>query len=291
MRPWARIIAIVVVAFAALVAGARPAEAQNYRRWYLAEGAANTFFNETILIGNPNATVANVTIRLLPEGQPPFTPQQIVVPATSRYTFNVNGVTGLPQGAVAAIVESDVDIVVERSMTWPGASQRGGHNSGGVLAPAGEWFLAEGVTGFFETFVLITNTSTATQTVDVTFLRETSGPLVRTYTIAPSGRKTVYVNGEVRDDAGRPIAEPFSTVVRQQGGGADLVVERAMYWNSFEGGHGAAAVTAPATTWLFAEGVCGGDPASPSRPTCCWPTRARATPPRRSRSSAIRAGR
>ena len=254
----ARIVGTVGIALAALVAGVRPAEAQNHRRWYLAEGAANTFFNETILIGNPNATVATVTIRLLPEGAAPFAPQQIMVPASSRYTFNVNGVTGLPQGAVSAIVESDVDIVVERSMTWPGASQRGGHNSGGVLAPAGEWYLAEGVTGFFETFVLITNTSTAPQTVDVTFLRETSGPLTRTYTIAASGRKTVYVNGEVRDDQGRPMSEPFSTVVRQQGGGADLVVERAMYWNSFEGGHGAAAVTAPSTTWLFAEGVCGG---------------------------------
>jgi lysophospholipase L1-like esterase len=251
---------IAIVAMLAWIAGVRPAEAQNYRRWYLAEGAANSFFNETILIGNPNAAEAKVTIRLLPEGQPPFAPQQIVVPPTSRYTFNVNGVTGLPQGAVSAIVESDQDVVVERSMTWPGAAQRGGHNSGGVLAPAGEWYLAEGVTGFFETFVLITNTSTATRTVDVTFLRETSGPLVRSYDIGPSGRKTIYVNGEVRDDADRPISEPFSTVVRQRDGGADLVVERAMYWNGFEGGHGAAAVTAPSATWLFAEGVCGGSP-------------------------------
>ena len=78
---------------------------------------------------------------------------------TSRTTFIVNGVTGLPPGAVSAIVESDVDIVVERSMTWPGAAHRGGHNSGGVLAPAAQWYLAEGVTGFFETFVLVTNTN------------------------------------------------------------------------------------------------------------------------------------
>ena len=82
-----------------------------------------------------------------------------MVAPTSRYTFNVNGVTGLPPGAVSAIVESDADIVVERSMTWPGAAHRGGHNSGGVLAPAAQWYLAEGVTGFFETFVLVTNTN------------------------------------------------------------------------------------------------------------------------------------
>jgi lysophospholipase L1-like esterase len=256
-RVWAALLGA-----ACLLAAAEPAAAQNYRRWYLAEGAANTFFGDAILIGNPGATAANVTIRLLPEGQPPFTPQTITVPPTSRYTFNVNGVTGLPPGAVSAIVESDVDIVVERSMTWPGPARRGGHNSGAVLAPAGEWYLAEGVTGFFETFVLVTNTnSTSPVEVEVTFLRENSGPLVQTFSLAASGRRTIYVNNDVRDSLNRPISEPFSTVVRQTSGGtsADLVVERAMYWNSFEGGHGSAAVTAPSTTWLFAEGVSGGD--------------------------------
>ena len=256
-----RIVA-AMVAVLALVGIVGSAEAQAYRRWYLAEGAANTFFNETILIGNPNAAPANVTIRLLPEFGPAVTVPTFQVAGTSRYTFNVNGVTGLTQGAVSAIVESDVDIVVERSMTWPGAAQRGGHNSGGVLAPAAQWYFAEGVTGFFETFVLVTNTNSSSAVeVDVTFLREVSGPLVRHYTLPASGRQTIYVNADITDEQGRPIAEPFSTVVRQTGGGtsADLVVERAMYWNGFEGGHGSAAVTAPSTTWLFAEGVCGGD--------------------------------
>jgi len=251
-----------IVAVLALVGIAGSAEAQAYRRWYLAEGAANGFFNDYILIGNPNAAAAHVTIRLLPEGQPPFTPQTLTVQPTSRATFVVNGVAGLPPGAVSAIVESDVDIVVERSMTWPGAAQRGGHNSGGVLAPAGQWYLAEGVTGFFETFVLVTNTNaSAPVDVEVTFLRQNAGPIVQTFTVPVSGRKTIYVNSDVKDAQNRPISDSFSTVVRQTGGGtgADLVVERAMYWNNFEGGHGSAAVTAPSTTWLFAEGVCGGD--------------------------------
>ena len=164
-----------MIALFALAGLVTSAEAQAYHRWYLAEGAANTFFNETILIGNPNATAAHVTIRLLPEGQPPHAPITFDVAPTSRYTFFVNGVTGLAPGAVSAIVESDIDIVVERSMTWPGAAQRGGHNSGGVLAPAAEWYLAEGVNGFFDTFVLVTNTnSSAPVTVEATFLRETS---------------------------------------------------------------------------------------------------------------------
>jgi lysophospholipase L1-like esterase len=257
-----RIVATLVLALTLAGILPRTAAAQAYHRWYLAEGAANTFFNETISIGNPAATPAAVTITLLPEGQPPHAPIPFTVPPTSRYTFNVNGVTDLPPGAVSAIVESNVDIVVERSMTWPGPAQRGGHNSGGVLAPAGQWYLAEGTAGFFDTFVLVTNTnSSAPVNVEVTFLREVSGPIVQTFTLPASGRRTIYVNAEAKDALGRPIAEPFSTVVRQTGGGtnADLVVERAMYWNNFEGGHGSAAVTAPSTTWLFAEGVGGGD--------------------------------
>src|SRR5215510_2903034 len=108
--------AALAAAFVGIAALAAPAAAQNYRKWYLAEGAANGFFNETIAIGNPNPTPASVTIRLLPEGQPPFAPQTLTVPATGRATFDVNAVAGLPPGAVSAIVESDVDIVVERSM-------------------------------------------------------------------------------------------------------------------------------------------------------------------------------
>ena len=257
-----RILATLALALTLAGGLAQEAEAQAYRRWYLAEGAANTFFNDFILIGNPNSTAANVTIRLLPEGQPPHTPITFQVGATSRHTFNVNGVTGLPPGAVSAIVESDIDIVVERSMTWPGAGQRGGHNSGGVLAPAAQWYLAEGVTGFFDTFVLVTNTNSSSPVdVEVTYLRQTAGPIVQTFSLPASGRRTIYVNADVRDSLGRPMSDSFSTIVRQTSGGtsADLVVERAMYWNQFEGGHGSAAVTAPSTTWLFAEGVCGGD--------------------------------
>jgi lysophospholipase L1-like esterase len=254
----ARAIAVALVVW--LLAGLGVAEAQSYRRWYLAEGAANGFFNETILIGNPNATAANVTIRLLPEGALPLTPITIQVGATSRYTFDVNAASGLAPGSVSAIVESDIDIVVERSMTWPGTGRRGGHNTGGVLAPAREWYLAEGVIGFFDTFVLITNTNATTPAeVEVTFLRELSGPLVRTYTLPPSGRRTIYVNADIRDELDRPLSEAFSTIVRQTSSGADLVVERAMYWNAYEGGHGSAGVTAPNTRWLFAEGVNGGD--------------------------------
>ena len=44
-------------------------------------------------------------------------------------------------------------------MYWAYGLRRGGHNSQGVAAPSSEWYLAEGTVGFFDTFVLITNSS------------------------------------------------------------------------------------------------------------------------------------
>jgi lysophospholipase L1-like esterase len=248
----ARSVFTVVQALCLLAAGSRPALGQTYRSWILAEGAANDFFDEEILIANPNGVVANVTITLLPEAGTPPAPQVIQVPATSRYTFRVNSVPNLPPGAVAARVESDVDVVVERSMYWAFGQRRGGHHSQGVLAPSNVWYLAEGVNGFFQTFVLITNTSTtAPAEGEVTFLLESGAPVTTPFTIPASGRKTIYVNQDFPH-----FASPYSTVVRQTNG-ATIVVERAMYWSDFEGGHGSAAVKEPSTTWLFAEGTTG----------------------------------
>jgi lysophospholipase L1-like esterase len=247
------------------------ADTPTYTRWILAEGAANDFFTEDILIGNPNAAAVTVKITLLPQDDSgnPGTP--VVVPnfdvaATSRYTFHVNGVSNLTSGSVSAIVEcvscsGTQGIVVERSMYWSDTRKRGGHNSQGVTAPSTTWYLAEGTTGFFDTFILIANPDQSLPAnVEVTYLREFSGPLVQTFTMGPDTRRTIYVNQGV-DVSGTPvfINEPFSVIVRSTNG-TGLVVERSMYWEGFEGGTEATAVPSPSTTWLFAEGATGGVP-------------------------------
>ena len=67
-------------------------------------------------------------------------------------------------------------LVVERTMTWAFGQRRGGHNSPGVLATAPTWYLAEGVTGFFDTFILITNPDPNQDAeIEVKYLREFSG--------------------------------------------------------------------------------------------------------------------
>jgi lysophospholipase L1-like esterase len=260
-RVLATALTTVRTAFALLVQGlcllvliSSEASAQpTYLRWVLAEGAVSDYFTEEILIANPNGNPANVTIRLLPESGAAPPVQNIVVPASSRYTFVVNNFVSGPS-SVGALVESDQPIVVERSMYWANGQRRGGHNSQGVAAPSNEWYLAEGALNMFSTFVLISNSSATPAEVQVTFLREVGAPITTSFTIAGNGRKTIFVNQDFPE-----IDTSFSVVVRQTGG-STIVVERAMYWNGGEGGHESTAVNAPNTTWLFAEGATGNTP-------------------------------
>jgi lysophospholipase L1-like esterase len=257
-----------------ILAAPRLAEAQppaKYTYWILAEGAANDFFDEDIVIGNPNAAAARVKITLLPENAAPIVVPDITVGASSRHTFKVRN--SLPAGgaSVSAVVESlppaegqsPQPIVVERTMTWAYGQRRGGHNSPGLLSTASTWYLAEGTTGFFNTYILITNPDPNQDAqVEVKFLREASGPLTYTLTVPKNGRHTIDVNGGFDLDHDgvieTKISEPFSTVVTATNN-VNIAVERAMYWNEFEGGHESTAVTAPHKTWLFAEGNTGGD--------------------------------
>lgn len=258
-----------VTLFALLLLSASGASAQAYRKWYLAEGATGRSidFVEDILIANPSSQDARVRITFLTgDGSTPA-PYELTVKATSRATVRVNALPGLANAEVSAIVESldNVDLVVERTMAWPSTTRRGAHGSPGVTAPATRWFLAEGSTGFFNTFILVANPSpTATARVKVTFLKPGGGtvvykpnpatPTVEEFTLAPNTRFNVWPNAEVPELAG---GQAFSTVVESLNS-VGVIAERAMYWNTltaFEGGHNSAGVTQSALTWLFAEGT------------------------------------
>ncbi len=253
----------LVLVACVLLAAAHPASAQSLTRWYLAEGATGSFFEEEILVANPNTSSANVTITFLrPGGGTPVT-TTFTMPATSRKTVRVNAVPGVENAPeLSAVVEctNGLPIVVERSMYWPATTKRGGHNSQGVLAPAPKWYLAEGSTGMFDTFVLIANPSpTQTANVQVTFLTpEGTTVAFPPLLIAPNARATVWPNAEVPALANKA----FSTVVESTNN-VPVFVERALYFaagTSWEGGHGSVGITAPSPTWIFGEGFTGGPP-------------------------------
>jgi hypothetical protein len=92
--------------------------------WVLAEGEwggprrADTF----VLVANPGAVAADVTLRVLREGRPPVELKRWVA-AGQRHTVNA-AEFGLADGErFGVVVESTTPIAVERSMYWSTSSR------------------------------------------------------------------------------------------------------------------------------------------------------------------------
>lgn len=214
-------------------------------QWFLAEGSTG-FFDEFVLVGNPNATPATVTLTyLLDTGQ--TVTRTRTMAANSRLTVPVGDEDPLLKRANASTrVTSDVPVVVERAMYWPApfTTWAEAHNSFGVTETALRWGLAEGRVGgphVFETYVLLANPGATAAQVRLTFLRTDGTTVVKDYTVAPTSRFNVPVNAfvpELHD-------ESFATVVEVLNG-VPIAVERAMYNNDAAGAWWAAGTNATA---------------------------------------------
>ena len=155
----------------------------------------------------------------------------------------------------STVVESDLPLVVDRTMTWDGSGY-GSHSETSLAAPALRWYLAEGSTkGSFDLYYLLQNPSlTDDAEVKVTYLLPGGrDPIVEQHTVPANGRYNIHV-----DD--RPgLGDTDVSAVFEVTNGVPVLVERAMYVNDhgrlFDSGHDAAAVTAPAASWFLAEGA------------------------------------
>lgn len=213
--------------------------------WLLAEGATGDYFDEFILIANPDPSAAasvRVTYLLTAGGALSRT---LEVPPSSRHTIWVDretfeGEPGLPleAAAVSAVIESTngVPIVVERSMWWPGPTQETwaeAHNSPGATAAGPVWATAGGevVDGPVnsDTYILVANVSAIDADVRVTLLLEGGGEASRLIPTKAGSRTTL----DIRSEFPEAVGHRFGVVVESLGAtAADLVVERACYWNA-----------------------------------------------------------
>jgi hypothetical protein len=160
-----------------------------------------------------------------------------------------------PDNDFSTVVESDQAVVVDRSMSWDKTGY-GSHAETAIEAPAMTWYMAEGSTGgAFDLFYLIENPGNIDAIVTVNYLRPAPAtPLVRTYAVAARSRRTIYVDTE---DPLLAATDLSAKITSDQ----PILAERAMYFSTpsqaFAAGHEGAAVTAPATSWFFAEGATG----------------------------------
>jgi hypothetical protein len=221
--------------------------------YYLSEGATGTFFSTDVLLANPNATAAPVTVTFLKSGGGPPTVVSQNLPAWSRRTIRVDDVDGMESTSFSTIVRSDdaLPIVVERTMAWDQTGY-GSHTERAIEGPSKTWYFAEGSQGFFSTYVLLTNPHPDANTATVQYLREGVPAITRTYPLDPESRYTIDVGADAD-----LVGQTFGMTVRFE---QPAIAERAMYFGTsplWKGGHESAGVTAPSTSWFLAEGATG----------------------------------
>ena len=237
---------------AELAGGSHPRGFSQFTR-YLAEGASSSFFETRLLLMNPGTSPALVLLRILKDNGTTVT-WPITVAPRRRLTVNPGQLRSLVSSAFATIVESDREILVERTMTW-NDTRYGAHTEKAVAGPASTWYFAEGSQGFFYTYVLLTNPNPIANDVRVRFLVEGGAPFEQTFIVQPFARLTV-------DPGSYAALRNRSFGIEVTFEDAPGAAERAMYFGTppdvfWKAGHESAGVTAPAAEWFLAEGATG----------------------------------
>jgi hypothetical protein len=222
----------------------------------LSEGATG-FFTTRIALANPDSVAADATLTFLRgPGAAPIT-RQYSLPPWGRTTVTVNNIAGLAGPAdVSTVVTSNTGgVLAERSMFW-GDNFYGGSTGKAIDKARRQWFLAEGVANsFFDTFILLANTTGTTANVTLRFLRDGAGPVDKVYQVPPTSRVTIPTN-QVPELNGFS----FSTSITSD---QVITVERSTYFHypggrAFEGGTEDAAIPSLSTQWYLAEGQSSG---------------------------------
>jgi hypothetical protein len=250
---------------------------RGFYRSYLAEGVSGAFFStETAVAAARPPSRGSYYVRYaypLPGHVPPACEAGFEVVAGRWFRIPATG-CGAGAGTsgpteVSALLESDVPLVVERTVSWPfdaGTGETpsaptidayGAHAEGDIAAPSSRWYFAEGATyPGFDLFYLVRNAEARAVTLTVTYLRPAPlPPVTRRYTVAADARLTIWTNVDDATLASTELAAIFES------DGGRVVVERAMYSSTpsqpFAAGTAAMGVRAPSTRWLFAEGATG----------------------------------
>jgi hypothetical protein len=216
------------------------------KTWYLAEGSSKWGFESWLLIQNPNATDASITITYMVEGKGPVSAKK-TVKANSRASFNME--TDIGQADASIKVDSNVPVIPERAMYRN--NRREGHCSIGTTTPAKDYYLAEGTTGWgFTTFVLVQNPNPKATTVNITYMTPTGPVPQAAFTMEANSRKTITVNSV-------PSMSKTDCSIHVTGS-LPLIAERSMYWGAGtplgEACHDSIGMDAPHTTFYLPDG-------------------------------------
>jgi len=220
--------------------------------YVFAEGATGTFFDTDLLLANPTTSPVPVTVTYLTEVAN-VVARSLTLAPQSRTTISADADPVLGATAFSSVVASHLGtpIAVERTMRWD-ATGYGMHTEKGAPAQARTWYFAEGAQGFYNTYFLLTNTTTQPVSAQLKFLLENGTVVIHDTLLLGESRETVFAG-----DIPELVNQAFGTVVTFS---SAAVAERAMYFGTsplFTGGHESAGVSRPATEWFLAEGATG----------------------------------
>lgn len=227
-------------------------------RSYLAEGASSTFFNVTCSVANANASPAHVLL-VFTRSDGARIGRRLVVPARGHAQFESRNDPDLGSAAFGLVVESDIQVAVDRTMRWDASTtEYGGHAETAAPALSEHWYFAEGAThSGFNLFYLLTNPNSTAASVTIDYLLPApAAKITKVYNVPAESRLTVWVDQEHPGLVSTDVAAVVTTSPATA-----IVVERAMYLDGngrvFDAGHDAIGVTAPALDWFLAEGATG----------------------------------
>jgi hypothetical protein len=221
---------------------------------YLAEGATGTFFDDQVALYNTSGTLTATALLRFQKDDQTEVHQLIVLPPHARRTVNPKAIPGLESASFSTVIESNTDVLADRTMTWDKTAY-GSHaeTAGDELSKV--WYLAEGSTGgAFDLYYLLQNPGATAANVVITYLLPGGQPPVKVnYTVPAHSRFTVHV------DDNKPLSN--TDLSAQVDSDQPILVERAMYMTTggkvYSAGHDASGVTSAARTWFLAEGATG----------------------------------
>jgi hypothetical protein len=193
--------------------------------YFLAEGTTAWGFTSYILVQNPNAAPADVTITCMTPDGPVALPTFRMDP-NSRETTLVNH--WLPDTDFSVQVHGTLPIIAERSMYWGEGTALGEacHASVGLEGPHMTFLLPDGQTSYgYETFTCVQNPNPGAVRVQVSYLPEGGGKTVSFTDEIPKGSRRTY-NMSDKVPTGRA-----SVMVKSLDGARPIMVERSIYWN------------------------------------------------------------
>ena len=154
--------------------------------WYFAEGFTQFGWQTFVLVANPGASSADVTVTYQVQGGAAMVKSHTVAPG-QRWTFA--GHVDVPEEAFSVSISSTQPIVAELAMYEPASGIA--HRAIGVTQPATNWYLGEGFTGAgWQTFISVGNPGNNDATVTAVYTIDGSPPVTKQITVPARSRGT-----------------------------------------------------------------------------------------------------